>query len=361
MKHLFKSLICFLIALSCIVTVNIWGDPANLMQNEAFYDRMLGIMMQGNNIEHVADFRDRVFQQRAAKVIEKPETIIFGSSRVQQIGTDICGTTTWNAGVSGATTQDVCGLYQVFSDNGKIGNRVIVGIDLWTFDGTYYDARSSIYLSKPLAKFMTEKVGIQTKASSGLSRIWSDINELTSLSYFQSSVNFLKTYNGQGRMRDLITSKDTSSYYGMLNFDGSYTYPNNYIYVNQNVVEGRVGAATATVVDPIVYWKGIDPTLQQMFETLCNDIVSNGSELVLLISPIHPIAYYEIQKGGGEVHLQEVESYLHSYADSIGAVVLGSFDPWANYCDYSDFMDALHVTPMTTERLWKDALTSQQG
>ncbi|MDO5138342.1 MAG: hypothetical protein Q4D71_07785 [Oscillospiraceae bacterium] len=353
-----KSLICFFIALGCIVSVNIWGDPANLMQNEAFYDRMLDVMKQGYNIEHVADFRDRVFQQRAAKAIDKPETIIFGSSRVQQIDTVICGTTTWNAGVSGATTQDICGLYQVFRENSKIGDRVIIGIDLWTLDGEYYDARSSIYLSKPLARFMTDIAGIPTKAGYGYNRIWSDFNELTSLSYFQSSVNYLKTYNGQGRMRDLITSTEPYSNYGMLKFDGSYTYPNNYIYVNQNVVEERVGAATATVVDPIVYWKGIDPDLKHMFESLCNDIVSNGSELFLIISPIHPLAYYEIQKGGGEIHLQEIESYLHSYADSIGATVLGSFDPWANYCDYSDFMDALHVTPMTTERLWKDALTA---
>ena len=357
MKHLLKSLTCFLIALGCIVSVNIWGDPANLMQNEAFYDRMLGVMKQGYNIEHVADFRDRVFQQRAAKAIDKPETIIFGSSRVQQIDTAICGTTTWNAGVSGATTQDVCGLYQVFRENGKIGDRVILGIDLWTFDGTYYDARSSIYLSKPLARFMSEVVGVPTKAGSNYNRIWSDFNELTSLSYFQSSINYLMTYNGQGRMRDLITSTESISYYGMLKYDGSYTYPNNYIYVNQNVVEERVGAATATVVDPMVYWKGIDPDLKQMFESLCNDIVSNGSELFLIISPIHPIAYYEIQKQGGEASLQEIESYLHAYADSIGATVLGSFDPWANYCDYSDFMDALHVTPMTTERLWKEALS----
>lgn len=358
MKHLLKSFICFLIALGCIVSVNICGDPANLMQNEAFYDRMIGVMMQGYNIEHVADFRDRMFQQRAARLIEKPDTIIFGSSRIQQIDSGICGERIWNAGVSGATTEDVCGLYKVFRDNGKIADRVIIGIDLWTLDGTHYDARSSLYLSKPLASFMTEIAGLPAAKSTGNSIRWSDINELTSLSYFQSSVSYLINYGGQDRMRDLVTSTEPTSFFGMLKSDSSYVYPNNYIYVNQNIVEERVGAATATVVDPIVSWQGVDPTLQQMFESMCNDIVSNGSDLILLISPIHPIAYYEIQKGGGEHVLQEFEAYYHSYAESIGASVLGSFDPWANYCDYSDFMDALHITPMTTERLWKDALSS---
>ena len=358
MKHLFKSLICFLIALGCIVSVNIWGDPANLMQNEAFYDRMIGVMMQGYNIEHVADFRDRIFQQRAARLIEKPDTIIFGSSRIQQIDSDICGDRIWNAGVSGATTEDICGLYKVFRDNGKIGDRVIIGIDLWTLDGTYYDARSSIYLSKQVSSFMSDIAGIDAKAASGSNRLWSDLNELTSLSYFQSSVNYLVNYNGQGRMRDLITSTEPTTIYGMLKSDGSYAYPSSYIYVNQSVVEERVGAATSTVVDPIVYWQGEDPTLKQMFEALCQDVVSNGSELVLIISPIHPLAYYEIQKGGGEPVLQELETYFHVLAEGLGGTVLGSFDPWANYCDYSDFMDALHITPMTTERLWKEALAS---
>lgn len=359
MKHILKSFICFLIVLACIVGVNIWGDPANLTQNEAFYDRMCRVMMQGYNIEHVADYRDRVFQQRAARLIEKPETIIFGSSRIQQIDSTICGTTTWNAGVSGATTQDVCGLYQVFRNNGKIGKRVILGVDLWTLNGTYYDARSSLYLSQPLAQFMTDLVGIPTKAPKKTSTLWSDLTELTSLSYFQSSVNYLMSDNHQGRMRDLITSTESTSYYGMLRYDGSYVYPNNYIYVNQNVVEERVGAATSSVVDPLVYWQGIDPTLQRMYEALCNDIVSNGSELVILISPIHPIAYYEIQKRGGEPAVFEIENYLHDLADSLGATVIGSFDPWANYCDYSDFMDALHITPMTTERLWKPFLSHE--
>ena len=358
MKHLLKSLICFLIALGCIVSVNIWGDPGNLMQNEVFFDRMLSVMMQGYNIEHVADFRDRLFQTRAAKVIDTPDTLIFGSSRVQQIGTDICGTTTWNASVSGATTQDICALYQTFLDEGKIGRRVIIGIDLWTLDGTYYDARSSIYLSKPLAKFMSGIGETPEKTGFGNTRLWTDLNELTSLSYFQSSVRYLMRYNGQARLRDLITSTESTSYFGMLRYDGSYVYPTEYIYANQSVVEGRVGESTTAVVDPMVYWKGIDPTLQKMFEGLCGSITDNGSELVLIISPIHPISYYEIQKRGGEPALKEIESYMHDYADSIGATVLGSFDPWANYCDYSDFMDALHVTPMTTERLWKDALTS---
>ena len=357
MKSVVKSLICFLLALACIVSVNVWGDPANLTQNELFYDRMLSVMMKGYNIEHVADFTDRIFQQRAARTIERPETIIFGSSRIQQIDSSICGTTMWNAGVAGATTQDVCGLYQVFKENGKIGERVILGIDLWTLDGTYYDARSSLYLSKPLARFLTETAGIPTKAGKSNSYLWSNLNELTSLSYFQSSINYLLNDEHQGRMRDLITSTESTSYYGMLRSDGSYVYPVSYIFANQNVVEGRVGQATAAVVDPMVYWKGIDPTLQQMFESLCDDIVANGSELVLLISPIHPIAYYEIQKRGGEPAIQEIESYMHTYAESIGATVLGSFDPWANYCDYSDFMDALHITPITTERLWKPALS----
>lgn len=359
MKHILKSFICFLIALACIVGVNVWGDPANLTLNEVFFDRMLHVMMEGYNIEHVADYKDRVFQQRAARLIDKPETIIFGSSRVQQIDSSICGTTTWNAGVAGATTQDVCGIYEVFRENDKIGDRVIIGIDLWTLDGTHYDARSSLYLSEYLSNFMTEIAGIPSEKGERYNHLWSDLNELTSLSYFQSSIHFLQNDSGLGRMRDLVTSTESSSYFGMLRFDGSYVYPNNYIYVNQNVVDERVGSATAAVVDPMVEWKGIDPTLQKMFESLCEDITDNGSELILLISPIHPNAYYEIQKRGGEPAVKEIETYMHNYASSIGASVLGSFDPWANYCDYSDFMDALHITPMTTERLWKPELSKK--
>ena len=120
MRSVLKNILWLFVVFALIVGVNCWADPGNLTQNEIFFSRMISVMQQGYNIEHVADFKDRVFQQKAAEQIERPETLIFGSSRIQQIDTEICGTTTWNAGVSGATTQDICGLYQVFLENGKI-------------------------------------------------------------------------------------------------------------------------------------------------------------------------------------------------------------------------------------------------
>lgn len=356
MRSVLKNILWLFVVFALIVGVNCWADPGNLTQNEIFFSRMISVMQQGYNIEHVADFKDRVFQQKAAEQIERPETLIFGSSRIQQIDTEICGTTTWNAGVSGATTQDICGLYQVFLENGKIGDRVVIGIDLWTFDGTYYDARSSIYLEAPIARFKTQQAGIPTKAGHSYT-VLSTLSELTSLSYFQSSVSYLTEGNHGVRMRDLATSTEKDySLYGMLRYDGSYVYPASYVLANQNEVEKRVYSAYGTVVDPTVEWKGIDPELQKLFETLCASIRGNGSELFFLISPLHPIAYYDIRSRGGEPALQEVEAYLHSYAESIGATVLGSFDPEACACDFFDFMDALHINYAATVRLWKNAL-----
>ena len=357
MKHVLKNTLWLLVVFALVVVVNYWADPANLTQNEFFFGRMLSLMQEGYNIEHVADFKDRIFQQKAAEVIDRPETLIFGSSRVQQIDTEVCGTTVWNAGVSGATTQDICGLYQVFRENGKIGDRVIIGIDLWTFDGTYTDARASLYLEAPLARFMSEAVGIPTPAKRFSFSTLSYLSELTSLSYFQSSFDYLMDGNHSVRMRDLVTSTEKDySLYGMMRFDGSYVYPSNYVLSNQNEVEKRVFSAFDAVVAPTAEWKGIDPQLRTMFEALCGSVVSNGSDLVLLISPIHPIAFYEIKQRGGEAALLDVENYLHEYADSVGATVLGSFDPEACACDFFDFMDALHINYQATLRLWQHDL-----
>ena len=341
----------------CVVATNYIADPGNLTQNELFFDRMLALMQDGYNIEFVSDFKDRLFQEHAAKVIDRPQTLIFGSSRIQQIDSTICGDHMWNAGVSSATTQDICALYQVFSEQGKVGDRVIIGIDLWTFDGTHSDPRCETFLSEPLARFTEQKLGKKTKVTPYSSL--TSLKELTTLSYFQSSVQYLTNPNRGNRMRDLITSTELSSDFGMLRHDGSYAYPNSYMYPSQKEMETRVALAREAVVAPILVWGGIDPELREMFTALCDDIVSNGSELVLLISPIHPFSYLEIQQNGAEHSLKEVEDYLHTYADSIGATVIGSFDPVACKCDYSDFMDALHITYNTTERLWAPQLKNK--
>ena len=156
---------------ACVIGINYWADPGNLTQNELFFDRMLALMQDGYNIEYVSDFKDRLFQEHAASIIDRPQTLILGSSRIQQIDSTICGDTTWNAGVSSATTQDICALYQIFSEQGKLGDRVIIGIDLWTFDGTHSDPRCDTFLSEPLARFKEEKLGENT-------------NRITSYSFF---------------------------------------------------------------------------------------------------------------------------------------------------------------------------------
>ena len=104
MKKVLKNTICLLLVFACVVGINYWADPGNLTQNELFFDRMLALMQDGYNIEYVSDFKDRLFQEHAASIIDRPQTLIFGSSRIQQIDSTICGDETWNAGVSSATT-----------------------------------------------------------------------------------------------------------------------------------------------------------------------------------------------------------------------------------------------------------------
>ena len=355
MKKLIRNCIWFLLAAAIVLTVNLVADPANLTQNEIFFDRMLSVMQEGHNILYVADYKDRLFQQRAAVRIDRPDTILFGSSRIQQIDSSICGDKIWNAGVSGATTQDICGLYQVFLENGKIGDRVIIGIDLWTLDGSYYDARASLYLAEPLARFRSAATGETVKAKNSYSSL-SSVRELTSLSYFQSSLKYLTGSNSGKRLKSLTTTDEFSSAYGILHSDCSYSYPHDYIYSSQADVEQRVYYAREAVVAPTLEWEGIDPELAALFEALCESITENGSELVLLISPIHPLSYYDIESNGGLPALTDTEDFLHDLANRVGATVIGSFDPYANKCDYSDFMDALHITYATTERLWSEAL-----
>jgi len=355
LKKLLKNSIWLLVCFALTVGFSAWVDPGNLVHSESLFDDMLTIMQSGKNIDGVSDYSDRDFKRYAAAYVERPQTLVLGSSRSAQIDSSITGDRLWNASVTGATMADCCAMFEVYREAGKLGERVILNVDSWAFDPYKTDARTGIYLAASYNAFLENHMGLPAQLQEQ-NKLLSIASELCSFGYFQSSVQYLPTLLGGVTLRDMLVSERTDTDYGMLCFDGSYRYPNSYINAEPLDILQRAMAQYESVGPALETAGGLDPQLQAQFEALCSAITAEGCELVLLMSPIHPALIDGMQQDGTLHYLREVEQYVTETAQKYGATVVGSFEPANVNFDESAFLDALHLSYFATVKLFRGKL-----
>ena len=355
MKKLLKNSIWLLVCFALSVGFSAWVDPANLVHSEGMFADMLAIMQSGKNIDGVSDYSDRAFKQYAAAYVEKPDTLVIGSSRSAQVDSSITGDRLWNASVTGATLADCCAVFQVYSDAGKLGERIILNVDSWAFDRYKTDARTGIYLADAYNAFAAKYMGLPPQLQAE-NKALSIAGELCSFGYFQSAVKYLPTLLHSVTLRNMLVSERDETDYGMLRSDGSYLYPNSYVNAEPLEVLQRAMAQYDSVGPALETAGGLDPSLQAQFEALCAAAADAGCELVLLLSPIHPALISGMEADGTLHYLAEVEDYVRAVAAQHGATVVGSYFPEQVNYDESAFLDALHISYFATVKLFRGKL-----
>ena len=338
-------------------------DCSGLFQGALAPRRIVDLMLQGYDVTNFEQMDERqVVQLYAQDVPEAPEAIGIGSSRVLQFNRENTGVDSFfNMGVTGADVRDNMTSYYKMVSYGKTPKVLLWSLDPWVFYGSEaaFDERADAELYN---EFLTKVLNVPTDYEEpDPVELW---RALADPAYFQGNVHYYFKNRGQA----VITDEDGNSIefnpvegdpYDQTSTikrsDGSVLY--DVAFRNQTVDQIRAQAATACTTFNSVHMEGFDAmseTQMQAFDSFIQYAQSQGTTVILVLSPWHPYLYgYLLTEPDNHKGFFQVENWVRQYAAEHNIPLYGSYDPECiEGLQETDFFDGLHCAGTGIEKFF---------
>ena len=344
---LLVPLLVFMVAFSYNV------DCSGLFQGALAPRRIVDLMLQGYDVTNFDQMDEReVVQLFAQDVAEAPQVIGIGSSRVLQFTSEIVGSDSlFNMGVTGADVRDCMTSYYKMVTYGKTPQVLIWSLDPWVFYGSEaaFDERADAELYD---EFLTNVLGVETDYEApDQVELWKALAEPA---YFQGNVDYYFKNRGQSTITDEdgnpidfnpVEGDPMHQTTNIKRADGSVLYFEEFRERPVDQILADAAAASATFNS--VHMEGFDAlsdTQCQAFDAFIRYARSQGTTVILVLSPWHPYLYDflltepDLHKG-----FFQVEAWVRQYCAQNDVPLYGSYDPTLiEGLEDIDFFDGLH-------------------
>lgn len=279
-----------------------------------------------SNINERIFIKNRIVYERS-----NPEAIVIGSSRIMQASSKGAGIELLNLSVSGASLEDLVAIWELSSK--KFNPRyVFLGADPWIFNinsGQNRWTSLSEEYSMALAGLGINK-GINASPTKPQS-------------YLSSIAVRLYDYVNHSKIK---AEDDTPSVADKIRKDGSRVY--NLSYANKSSSEVERGAQSYISYAMTNY--NYSSEVGNILERFISKIKMQDKKVVFVLSPYHP-ALFELMRSEDRKFL-EIESKFRKIAESVGAEVIGSYDPFKAGCSSEDFYDGMHPKDKCIDKIF---------
>ena len=344
---LLAPILVFMVAFSYNV------DCSGLFQGALAPRRIVDLMLDGYDVTNFEQMDERqVVQLYAQDVPEAPEAIGIGSSRVLQFNRENTGVDSFfNMGVTGADVRDCMTSYYKMVTYGKTPQVLIWSLDPWVFYGSEaaFDERADAELYD---EFLTNVLGVETDYEApDQVELWKALAEPA---YFQGNVDYYFKNRGQSTITDAdgnpidfnpVEGDPMHQTTNIKRADGSVLYFEEFRERPVDQVLADAAAASATFNS--VHMEGFDSlsdTQCQAFDAFIRYARSQGTTVILVLSPWHPYLYDflltepDLHKG-----FFQVEAWVRQYCAQNDVPLYGSYDPTLiEGLEDIDFFDGLH-------------------
>lgn len=349
MKKLLGAALVFVPFIALIVGVNFYADPANILQ-QGYEQNVAQILAEGKNVSNIRNMDDRALIKEYVARSDAPiDTLVLGSSHSMQLTKEIIGDpNTFIAGVTGSDLRDCISIWRLMREKGQQPKRVILTIDPWMLSEGCLEKRA---MTEGYVQFCKDNQ-IKVLATEGNWQAQLEkMSQAVSLTYFQSSIEYLK--KGLHKTRDPIPTDEFYTNTDMRRADGSYGYSEEFRNVTEENAYDRVKNYILFKPELMTKFNGISPTMQQQLELFLDEIQQSGAKVVLFLSPFNN-AYYDHIKTQTDsyVEMLSMEPLLHKIAEKKGISVVGSYDPYTCGLTQMDFYDGLHCSSESVARFW---------
>lgn len=361
-KTAFKCLLLVpILVFMVVVSYNV--DRSGLFQGALAPRRIVDLMLEGYDVTNFEQMDERqVVQLYAQDVPEAPEAIGIGSSRVLQFNRENTGVNSFfNMGVTGADVRDNMTSYYKMVSYCKTPKVLIWSLDPWVFYGSEaaFDSRADADLYN---EFLTKVLNVPTDYEEpDKIELW---RALADPAYFQGNVDYYVKNHGQAIVTDddgnpiefnPVEGDPYDQPTTIKRSDGSVLY--DVAFRNQSADQIRILAAEACMSFNSVHMEGFDEmseTQIQAFDSFIKYAQSQGTTVILVLSPWHPYLYgYLLTEPDNHKGFFQVENWVRQYAADNNIPLYGSYDPECiEGLQETDFFDGLHCSGTGIERFF---------
>ncbi|MFW5737140.1 MAG: hypothetical protein ACOCXB_07325 [Halanaerobium sp.] len=350
MKQFIKRGILFLIPLILlIVLTNYFVDPANLFSSE-FEEELAEILINDQNAAGVYNYDERIFQKEyIQKMEEKNEVAVLGSSRSLQIREEMIeGDGFFNHGVSGAVLEDYIAITQIYKENDKLFDHVILDLNPWIFNKYNMEERWRSIEEYYYSFFDRDYTDDESFMESNFGR---NYGQLFSATYFQASFETL--IKGQA-FKDIEETEAESLSEPVKLSDGSLVYQRSRKNISAEDAEIEAQNYIRNGVYSLENYSELNQEDLEQFEQLIEFYQQEDIEITFYLAPYHPLVYDYLEDNERYHIIYQVEEYLREFAEKNDIKVVGDYSPYDLDLGPEDFHDGMHPRESVMEDIFSD-------
>ena len=339
-RFIYYTLLIILPIFFLVMSVNYYGDPSMLFNNDYYVK-----IVEGHKEGHNVTFSGSNMDERKYKMLlaenhkgDSIDYLIMGGSRQMILSSDIFPeSTVLNMSVSSCKIEDLECIYQLLKENDITYKTLVLGVD-----PTYFNSNDVSDNWKTLYDYYDTYRG----ENNTLDRLITQCNNLLSVSYFHSSiVGIVKKWNGLDTRFEYVDTDVNENY--TKRKDGSITYPRSYRERKQSVIDKE---ALTWTYDGYNGYKQMSNERCKRFEELLDCIQNDRVNVVFFCCPMHP-NFYDTHKN--DLWMSECEDYIFSYAKNHDIKVIGQYNPSIDGFLNTDFYDAAHARKESVDKLFE--------
>lgn len=339
-KFIIKSTIFLFITLGAVANVNYFGDAANLYEQNYEYE-IAAILKNGKNVTNISNFNDRILRKiQITEFRKRSDMVVLGSSRMMLIGKETCGARNLrNSSVSGASMEDLIAIYQIYKKENILPKKFIIGIDPWIFNKNNGQDRWQV-LSEYYCSFGNMDCNLNPTVS--------DISQIVSPSYFQSSLRYLLL----NQSSQPLGTKNEYNQTNTILLDGSLVYNKEMRDRSNEEITNSIKTFLSKDIYGLRNFSNPSSIAIKKFELFLLDILQSGINMELILIPYPPNVYEVIRNENKAVI--EVERILYYIAENNNIKIKGSYNPQYYKFDNFDFYDGMHLKPEGVKKIMNE-------
>jgi len=346
-KRKWIGLVLFALPILLLLTgVNYIADPGNLFHN--FYDEMTDAILQGKEVQILSNNCDEreVSKLLIEKMPQEIDCLVLGPSLALTIGQEMTGAETfYNLAMSSADYYDLLAMAALLNLNEKKVGRVIICFDSRLFDDKVSESDGrhdklmeySLWMEEMLNN-PNSSAGPKEPKVNNTSTL-SNLSQLFSISYFQYSMDYLKT-NGKKALgaRWQVTAPDSTASRYLADYSMMYGAAQEAVTVEEVIEACRIYWLEANVTE----YASANEDKLAVFEQLIQLWQKQGTEVELFLCPFAPALWDRISEDHYPM-LYQLEREAARLAETYDLKLTGSYDPYKVGLGNEHFYDSRHV------------------
>ncbi len=345
-RYIIGALALVFCLLGMVAAVNYAMDSGNLFGKDQILKRCGEWLLEGRAVAVTQNYDERLLQKYLIEHDKQSyDVVVIGSSRSMGIGRELFpGQSFKNYSVSGASLKDDVALYFLYEKWHGTPKKVVIGVDAWLLNHNHDESRWQS-IADAYAYGMAKISRDEPRARKLFLEKYS---QLISWPYLKASIEKMKrkrAAEGADGVCEVDNLEKIQENAAVVLQDGSHIAP------AKEREKDADAAARQFIAKRIEALENYDDSEKTEFQALISYLNKQDVEVVLYLTPYHPIVYSYLEHAERYEKALKTERLIKELAMEDGIAVVGSYNPALCGVSGEDFTDEMHLRRESLQRI----------